>query len=80
MKIEFQTRLKKVHHYNNSTGHTSIGVFFNLMILKSCKKNSKNLAKLVKFTLEKQKRSKIVPNEDISGHSANWQKLLTTRL
>jgi hypothetical protein len=57
-----------VQHYNNSTGHISIGVFFfNLMVLKSCQKISKKLAKLVKFTLEKQKRSKILPNEDLSG-------------
>jgi hypothetical protein len=57
-----------VHHYNNSTSHSSIGVFFlNLMILKSCQIFSKKLANLVKFTLEKQKRSKILPNEDLSG-------------
>jgi hypothetical protein len=66
--LNFKLRLKKVHHYNNSTGHISIGVFyFNLMVLKSCQKISKKLAKLVKFTLEKQKRSKILPNEDLSG-------------
>jgi hypothetical protein len=37
------------------------------MVLKSCQIFSKKLAKLVKFTLEKQKRSKILPNEDLSG-------------
>jgi len=39
------------------------------MILKSCQIFSKKLANLVKFTLEKQKRSKILPNEDLSGIS-----------
>jgi hypothetical protein len=36
------------------------------MILKSCQIFSKKLAKLVKFTLEIQKGSKILPNEDLS--------------
>jgi hypothetical protein len=35
--------------------------------MKSLVKFNKKLANLVKFTLEKQKRSKNLPNEDLSG-------------